>query len=177
MVTEDSGHGQKIGHLRSELAVTFGQNDRSRSNGIRGQDGAECALVEKGLGYTVLPLSVISREREAHRLKFAPLIQPKVTRQLVLGLPDGIASRATKIVIDLARDEIQALTRSGQWRAKLLFPSRHLSRSIDQPIGKPMVGGTSTPLSSVVFRRYAGAGPDDWRRGTQAHPTLDHTHH
>jgi LysR family transcriptional regulator, nitrogen assimilation regulatory protein len=87
-------------------------------------------LVEKGLGYTVLPLSAIGRERESHRLKFAPLIQPKVTRQLVLGLPDGIASRATKIVIDLARDEVQALTRSGQWRAKLLFPSRRTSRPV-----------------------------------------------
>jgi LysR family transcriptional regulator, nitrogen assimilation regulatory protein len=79
-------------------------------------------LVEKGLGYTVLPLSAIGREREARRLKYAPLIQPKVTRQLVLGLPpDGIASRATKTVIDLARQEIRELTRSGAWPARLLF--------------------------------------------------------
>jgi DNA-binding transcriptional LysR family regulator len=79
-------------------------------------------LVEKGLGYTVLPLSAISREREARRLKFAPLIQPKVTRQLVLGLPsDGVASRATKTVIALAREEIQELTRCGAWPARLLF--------------------------------------------------------
>lgn len=84
-------------------------------------------LVEKGLGYTVLPLSAIGREREARRLKFAPLIQPKVTRRLVLGLPpDGVASRATKTVIDLARKEIRDLTRSGAWPARLLFAaSRH----------------------------------------------------
>jgi DNA-binding transcriptional LysR family regulator len=77
-------------------------------------------LVEKGLGYTVLPLSAISRERAARLLKFAPLIQPKVTRQLVLGLPsDGMASRATRMVIGLAREELKELSRSGAWPAKL----------------------------------------------------------
>jgi transcriptional regulator GlxA family with amidase domain len=39
------------------------------------------------------------------------------------------------------------------------------------------VGFSSPSHFAVVFRRYAGAGPDDWRRGTPAHPTLDHTHH
>jgi DNA-binding transcriptional LysR family regulator len=78
-------------------------------------------LVEKGLGYTALPLSAISRERTARRLKFAPLIQPKVTRQLVLGLPPGgIASRATRMVVGLAREEVKELARSGAWPAKLL---------------------------------------------------------
>ncbi len=78
-------------------------------------------LVARGLGYTVLPLSAISRELQARLLKFAPLIQPPVTRQLVLGLPEGLASRATQTVIALAREEISALAHSGAWRAKLLF--------------------------------------------------------
>jgi LysR family transcriptional regulator, nitrogen assimilation regulatory protein len=77
-------------------------------------------LVEKGLGYTVLPVSAISREREAGRLKFAPLIQPKVTRQIVLGLPpDGVVSRATKTVIGLVREEVRDLVRTGVWPARL----------------------------------------------------------
>jgi DNA-binding transcriptional LysR family regulator len=91
-------------------------------------------LVEQGLGYTVLPLSAISREREARRLKFAPLIQPKVTRRLVLGLPpDGVASRATKTVIGLVRREIRDLTRSGAWPAKLLFTNAHESPAQPSP--------------------------------------------
>jgi LysR family transcriptional regulator, nitrogen assimilation regulatory protein len=77
-------------------------------------------LVEKGLGYTVLPVSAISREREAGRLKFAPLIQPKVTRQIILGLPsEGVVSRATKTVIGLVREEVKQLVRTGAWPAKL----------------------------------------------------------
>jgi DNA-binding transcriptional LysR family regulator len=77
-------------------------------------------LVERGLGYTVLPVSAISREREAGRLKFAPLVQPKITRQLVLGLPtDGVVSRATKSVIGLVREEVKDLVRTGVWPAKL----------------------------------------------------------
>jgi hypothetical protein len=47
-VTGDSGRSRKIGHLQSESAVTFGRNNRSRSNGISGQIGAEYA-VKKGL--------------------------------------------------------------------------------------------------------------------------------
>jgi LysR family nitrogen assimilation transcriptional regulator len=85
-------------------------------------------LVEKGLGYAVLPLSAFGREREARFLKFAPLIKPKVTRQLVLGLPsDGVASRATQIVIELVHAEIKELIRAGAWPAKLLFRSGRTS--------------------------------------------------
>ena len=43
IVTGDSGHKPKIGHLRAEWAVTFGRNGRSRSNGISGQIGPEYA--------------------------------------------------------------------------------------------------------------------------------------
>jgi LysR family nitrogen assimilation transcriptional regulator len=79
-------------------------------------------LVEKGLGFTLLPLSAISHEREAGRLKFAPIVTPSITRRLVLGMPaDGITSRATKTVIALARQAIEDLARSDAWPAKLLF--------------------------------------------------------
>jgi len=43
IVTDDSGHSRKIGHLRAEWAVTFGRNGRSHSNGISGQIGPEYA--------------------------------------------------------------------------------------------------------------------------------------
>jgi DNA-binding transcriptional LysR family regulator len=79
------------------------------------------ALVEQGLGFTALPLSAISREVEQARLTAAPLVQPKVTRQLILGIPDVATSRATRAVIALARDEISCLVRSGGWHARLQF--------------------------------------------------------
>jgi LysR family transcriptional regulator, nitrogen assimilation regulatory protein len=82
------------------------------------------ALVEIGLGYTILPLSAVSREIEDRRLKYAPLVQPKVTRQLILCTPATPISRATRTVIQLARAEITSLVRSGAWRAKLQFTLR-----------------------------------------------------
>jgi len=48
IVTGDSGRSRKIGHLQSESAVTFGRNNRSRSNGISGQIGASCAAEHDG---------------------------------------------------------------------------------------------------------------------------------
>jgi DNA-binding transcriptional LysR family regulator len=80
-------------------------------------------LVEQGLGFTALPLSAISREIEQQRVRHAPLVGPKVTRDMILGIPDSITSRATLAVIALARDEIAKLVRSGAWAAKLLFAS------------------------------------------------------
>lgn len=93
-------------------------------------------LVANGLGYTVLPLSAISREVTAGLLNYAPLIQPTVTRQLVLGLPDGVASRATQTVIGLVREEISALARAGAWPATLQFRAEQTIR----PVGRPTTG-------------------------------------
>lgn len=79
-------------------------------------------LVEFGMGYTTLPLSAISREANAGQLKYAPLIDPPVMRQLVLGTGEGDeASRATQIVVRLVREEIRELVESGVWRAQLQY--------------------------------------------------------
>ena len=79
-------------------------------------------LVESGLGYTILPLSAVSREVSAGRLKYAPLIDPPVMRQLVLGTGEGDeVSRATQTVVRLVREEIRELVESGLWRAQLQF--------------------------------------------------------
>jgi hypothetical protein len=43
-VTSDSGKLPKIGHDKTECAVTIIQNRRSRSNGMGGHDRAEYAL-------------------------------------------------------------------------------------------------------------------------------------
>ncbi len=66
-------------------------------------------------------------------LAVLPLVlpsRPNGLRLLVLGLPsDGVASRATKIVIDLVREEIKELIRSGAWPAKLLFRTGRKGRA------------------------------------------------
>jgi LysR family transcriptional regulator, nitrogen assimilation regulatory protein len=78
-------------------------------------------LVENGLGFTALPLSSIAQEIEQGRLKYAPLVQPQVTRRLILGTAQGPLARATQMVIKLARREIAELVRRGIWRARLQF--------------------------------------------------------
>ena len=87
-------------------------------------------LVERGLGYTALPLSAISSEVQQRRLKVAPLVSPKMTRQLVLGIPNSATSRATRMVLALVRDEIATLVRSGVWQARLQFTPRRPPRQL-----------------------------------------------
>ena len=78
-------------------------------------------LVENGQGFTTLPLSSIAQEIEQGRLKYAPLVQPQVTRRLILGTAQGPRSHATRMVIKVARQEIAELVWRGVWRARLQF--------------------------------------------------------
>jgi LysR family transcriptional regulator, nitrogen assimilation regulatory protein len=79
-------------------------------------------LTEFGLGYTTLPLSAASREIEAGRLRYAPLRDPPVVRQLVLGAArDERLSRAARIVVRLAREEIKQMAESGEWKVQLEY--------------------------------------------------------
>ena len=79
-------------------------------------------LTEFGLGHTILPLSAVSREVEAGRLRYAPIANPTMTRQLVLGAPrEDQQTRSARIVVRLVKDEIRALVLAGTWRARLQF--------------------------------------------------------
>jgi LysR family transcriptional regulator, nitrogen assimilation regulatory protein len=86
-------------------------------------------LVAKGLGYTALPLSAFSQEAKQGLLKFAPLVQPRVTRKLVLAIPESPVSHATRTVIDLAHSEIDSMVNSGEWHARLQFGTRSKHRN------------------------------------------------
>lgn len=78
-------------------------------------------LAQLGLGYTVLPYTSFSREAEAGLLRHAPLVDPPVMRQLVLGTQINEESRARKTVVRLVRDEIKGLVKGGAWPAQLQF--------------------------------------------------------
>ena len=78
-------------------------------------------LVERGLGYTTLPVSSFLQERLQGRLKCAPILE-SLARQLMMALPlDAPISRATRTVVDLAQQEIAALVQQGSWPARLQF--------------------------------------------------------
>lgn len=91
-------------------------------------------LVEAGLGFTVLPRSAVPQGERGARLCSAPLGDPAVLRQVVLGLPASRTdSRATVAVTSLVLDEIAALVASGDWPA---HPAAAL-QSRRQPRGIP----------------------------------------
>jgi len=74
-------------------------------------------LVEAGLGFAVLPLSAVYRDNELKKFRYAKLVKPKVTRQIILGLPSSRTdTRATAAVAALVLDEIAVLANSGKWQ-------------------------------------------------------------
>ncbi|MCP5364499.1 MAG: LysR family transcriptional regulator [Hyphomicrobiales bacterium] len=78
-------------------------------------------LVESGLGYSMMPYSAIAREAEAGRLRWAPIVEPAVRRQLVLATYLGATSRTVQTLTKIIRREIVELVKSGRWSAKILF--------------------------------------------------------
>lgn len=78
-------------------------------------------LVESGLGYSMMPYSAIAREVEAGLLRWAPIVEPPVRRQLVLATHQGATSRTAQTLTRIIRREIVELVNSGRWSAKILF--------------------------------------------------------
>jgi len=75
-------------------------------------------LVETGHGFTVLPASTVQREAETGALRTARLVRPRVTRQIILGLPpDRTETRATRAVIAILFREVGQMVRGGDWKA------------------------------------------------------------
>lgn len=79
-------------------------------------------LTAFGLGYTALPLSAFGRELASGELRYAPLGRTPVIRQLVLGMPpEDQLTRSVRIVVNLLRDEIAYLVKTGEWSAQLQY--------------------------------------------------------
>jgi LysR family nitrogen assimilation transcriptional regulator len=86
-------------------------------------------LVETGLGYTILPLPSFQREAHAGKLRYAPITNPRLTRQLMLAMQPSIAhSQATYRLAKMIRQEVADLVTSGRWSATLLFDPATIDR-------------------------------------------------
>jgi DNA-binding transcriptional LysR family regulator len=66
------------------------------------------SLVLGGLGLTVLPPIAIARELASKQLAAAPLVDPKITRTIVLALPANRAvSKHVRCVVDLLVESVK----------------------------------------------------------------------
>jgi LysR family nitrogen assimilation transcriptional regulator len=73
-------------------------------------------IVERGVGYSVLPPSAIVREQAQLRLDAAPLSDPRVVRNLVLARStDCHPSIAMEAVAALIRLEVAGVAADGLW--------------------------------------------------------------
>ena len=81
---------------------------------------AQVSLMEEGLGYTLLPASAIRAELATRRLEMAALVNPTVSRELVLASPAaGMPSIATAAVSAAILSEIRQLSRKGYWKIRM----------------------------------------------------------
>lgn len=81
---------------------------------------AQISLMEEGLGYTLLPASAIRAELAAKRLEMAVLVDPTISRELVLASPVASApSIATTAVATSIVSEIAELSRRGLWNIEM----------------------------------------------------------
>jgi len=81
---------------------------------------AQISLMEEGVGYTLLPASAIRAELAAKRLEMAVLVNPTITRELVLGSPVATPPTiATTAVSTVIMSEIEQMSRQGYWKIKM----------------------------------------------------------
>ncbi len=81
---------------------------------------AQVSLMEEGVGYTLLPASAIRAELATKRLEMATLVNPTISRELVLASPAaGTPSIAMTTVSTAILSEIEELSRKGHWKIKM----------------------------------------------------------
>ncbi|WP_027281713.1 LysR family transcriptional regulator [Roseomonas gilardii] len=78
-------------------------------------------LVARGLGSTVLPLASVHREVSAGLLAASPVVDPHLSRKLVVALPQGRrASIAVQHFDKVLRREVALMVEENVWEGKLL---------------------------------------------------------
>jgi LysR family nitrogen assimilation transcriptional regulator len=74
------------------------------------------SLVESGAGYTILPLACIDQQISDGRLKSWSIIEPSITRSLVLATStQRAATKATRALTRIVRTEVNFLVKHGRW--------------------------------------------------------------
>ncbi len=83
------------------------------------------ALVMSGHGHTICPLAPIHEEVSDGRLRAAPLINPILTRRLLLAYPiDRIGSRLAHFAGQVITDTVESLVKLGTWPEQVLQSGR-----------------------------------------------------
>jgi LysR family nitrogen assimilation transcriptional regulator len=78
-------------------------------------------LVLEGMGITILPLATIHREVTAGRLKAAPLVEPALSRRLVLASSRDRAMRRSALELGKTLVEVvTGLVEGGHWAGQLI---------------------------------------------------------
>ncbi len=78
-------------------------------------------LVERGLGWTILPLPSVHREVSEGRLRAAQITAPQLTRTLVIAQALGRqTSRAVRLFRDALTAEVYDMVKGGIWTGTLL---------------------------------------------------------
>jgi len=77
---------------------------------------ASVALLRRASCLTILPSIAVAEDLRARRLSGAPLMQPEITRSIVLGLPGNRATgphvrRAVEVMLATTREVVA----SGSW--------------------------------------------------------------
>jgi DNA-binding transcriptional LysR family regulator len=78
-------------------------------------------LVRRGLGVTILPLVSVFADVQARLLTASPIVEPELTRRLVLATPvDRQLSAAVRRFAATIETQVTELVSSGRWRGVLL---------------------------------------------------------
>lgn len=91
--------------------------------------GSSLELVEQGEGYTILPYASVRRQVRAGRLSATSIVEPRVTRQLVLAT--SMQRPMTAVTRTLARtvaDLVRELMSGGVWMPERKPPAELLGR-------------------------------------------------
>lgn len=78
-------------------------------------------LVKNGVGYTILPASAVTKEVASKELWSLPLVEPELTRTLMLSrLTDHPVSTAGQAISEIIQEEARSLVRQGLWPAQTI---------------------------------------------------------
>ena len=80
-------------------------------------------LVLRGLGATILPRAAVHEDVVAGALRAAPIIDPHLSRKLVVAEPLGRQpTNAVRRFAEMLREEVAAMVEAGVWEGQLLVP-------------------------------------------------------